>query len=62
MAYAELTPPNPATLKVRKSIPNKNKAIPQAGILIGIGKSIKLCYGFWKMIAKIIPLRIASFP
>ena len=43
MRYDALTPPNPATLKVRKSMPRRNNAMPHAGILIGIGKSMKLC-------------------
>ena len=42
MMYDAETPPNPATLNVRKSMPNKNRAIAHAGMFIGIGNSMKL--------------------
>lgn len=38
MIYDAETPPNAATLKLRKSRPSKTAAIAQAGIWIGKGK------------------------
>ena len=40
--YEAETPPKPATLKDKKSIPKRNAATPHAGIWIGIGKSVNV--------------------
>ena len=62
MIYDALTPPNPATLNVRKSIPSRNNAIPQAGMFTGIGNSMNDYAGLVNMIENIIPLSMASLP